>query len=68
MQPIDNIRSVITYEEWKHLEEVQASLRAAKLTPNLSYPERMLLARDGLYRLHADGEKLRNVKTILYLE
>ena len=44
------------------LEEVQASLRAAKLTPELSISDRMLLARDGLYRLHQSNMRLRDVK------
>ncbi len=50
------------------LEEVQASLRASTLTPDLSSGERLMLARDALYRLHNSGRKLREVKKILYLE
>lgn len=50
------------------LEEVQASLRAAILTPNLSNSERMVLARDGVYRLHKTGKKLKDVRNLLYLE
>lgn len=50
------------------LEEVQASLRAARLTPDLSVSERITLARDGLQRLHRSNAKLREVKNILHLE
>ena len=50
------------------LEEVQASIRAAKLTKELTVNERITLARDGLYRLHEGGQKLRDVKHLLNLE
>lgn len=50
------------------LEEVQASIRAAKLAPGLSTSERMMLVRDGLYRLHMNGQKLKDIKHMLYLE
>ncbi|MGN1105936.1 MAG: hypothetical protein ACI4RH_04735 [Huintestinicola sp.] len=49
------------------LEEAQASIRAAKFTPGLSYPERITLYRDAVSRLKNNGIKLKDVKNDLYI-
>jgi hypothetical protein len=47
------------------LEEVQASIRAARFAPDLSGQERMDLLRDAINRLRSDNIKLRDVKSKL---
>lgn len=49
------------------LEEAQASIRAAKFTPDLSASERMTLYRDGLTRLRNSNIQLKNIKQSLYI-
>lgn len=49
------------------LEEAQASIRAAKFTPNLSDSERITLYRDAIARLKNNGIKLKAVKNDLYI-
>ena len=50
------------------LEEVQASIRAAKFAPDLPLTERILLLRDAVERLHKNGVRLKNVREKLWLE
>ena len=49
------------------LEEAQASIRAAKFTPNLSDSERITLYRDAIARLKNNSIKLKAVKNDLYI-
>lgn len=49
------------------LEEVQASIRAARFAPNLSTTERVTLIRDGLERLKKAGLTIREVKGQLWI-
>ena len=49
------------------LEEVQASIRAAKFTADLTSSERITLYRDALTRLRNSNIKLRDVKSNLYI-
>lgn len=49
------------------LEEVQASIRAARFTPDLSDYERMTLYRDAVTRLRNNNIKLKAVKNELYI-
>jgi hypothetical protein len=49
------------------LEEAQASIRAARFTPELTFNERADLIRDAVYRLNKNGYKIRDVKDILYI-
>lgn len=49
------------------LEEAQASIRAAKFTPDLSDSERITLFRDAITRLKNNGIKLKDVKNDLYV-
>lgn len=49
------------------LEEAQASIRAAKFTPDLSGSERITLYRDALTRLHNNNIDLKDVKHKLYI-
>ena len=50
------------------LDEVQASVRAARLTPNLSGAERITLLRDAAERLREAGIRWRDVGHLLFLE
>ena len=47
------------------LEEVQASLRAARFTPELTKEERIILMQEAKSRL-PDGAELQDVVHILY--
>ncbi len=47
--------------------EAQASIRAARFTPFLSFTERSTLLRDGITRLYKADLKIRQVKNILYI-
>jgi len=47
-------------------EEAQASIRAARFTPDLTATERITLIRDGVSRL-PDGIKINDMKDILYI-
>ncbi len=49
------------------LEEVQASIRAARLAPELTKAERITLIRDALERLHKVGLSIRMVKGQLWI-
>lgn len=49
------------------LEEAQASIRAAKFTPDLSSSERITLYRDALVRLRNSNINLKDVKHTLYI-
>jgi uncharacterized Zn-binding protein involved in type VI secretion len=51
-----------------YLEEAQASIRAARFTPELTKSERMTLARDGISRLHKEGVRLKDVKDQLWID
>ena len=48
------------------LEEIQASIRAARFTPELTFIERIILIRDALARL-PEGVKIRDVKDKLFI-
>jgi hypothetical protein len=50
------------------LEEVQASIRAARFAPDLSCLERVDLLRDAIYRLRIRGIKLCSVKHKLHID
>lgn len=53
-----------------HLEEAQASIRAARFAPDLTSTERFTLLRDGITRLqNAPGGpvRIRDVKSSLYI-
>jgi hypothetical protein len=50
------------------LDEVQASIRAARFTPDLSSQERYTLLRDAIERLRKDGRKIRDVKLLLDIQ
>ena len=47
------------------LDEVQASIRAARFAPGLSNTERITLLRDAAERLRKNGQRLRDVKSLL---
>ena len=49
------------------LEEVQASIRAARFTPDLNYQERMDLIKDAIIRLKNNNIKLRDVRDKLHI-
>jgi len=46
-------------------EEAQASIRAARFTPELTYIERIILIRDAVARLRLRGINLRSVRSKL---
>ena len=50
------------------LEEVQASIRAARFAPGLSDIERITLLRDAVYRLHKNNIKVNDVKHLLNIK
>ena len=47
------------------LDEAQASIRAARFAPDLTYKERAILIRDGLQRLRKEGLSIRAVRHLL---
>lgn len=47
------------------LDEAQASIRAARFAPDLTYEERVILIRDGLTRLKQEGLKINDVRHLL---
>ncbi len=47
------------------LDEVQASIRAARFAPDLTFEERSILIRDGLQRLKQEGLKINDVRHLL---
>ncbi|MEZ3453200.1 MAG: phage minor capsid protein [Oscillospiraceae bacterium] len=49
------------------LEEAQASIRAAKFTPNLDKSERIILYRDAITRLKNNNIKLKDIKNKLHI-
>jgi len=49
------------------LEEVQASIRAARFAPKLTNVERVTLRRDALERLHKINFRVKEVKTQLWI-
>lgn len=49
------------------LEEVQASIRAAKFTHDLNSSERIILYRDAITRLRNNNIKLKNIKNKLHI-
>ena len=50
-----------------HLEEAQASIRAARFAPDLTHTERYTLLREAITRLHEAGLRVRSVKAQLYI-
>ena len=50
------------------LDEVQASIRAARFAPGLTAKDRSLLLRDAIERLRNDGRKIRDVRHLLDIE
>lgn len=50
------------------MEEAQASIRSARLAPDLDSTERFRLLRDGITRLYLDGIKIRAVKNQLFIQ
>ena len=50
------------------LDEVQASIRAARFAEGLSKSERIMLLRDAVERLRKDGRSIRDVKHLLDIE
>ena len=50
------------------LEEIQASIRAARFAPGLSRLERVDLLKDGIYRLNKRGTSIRSVKHKLHID
>jgi hypothetical protein len=51
----------------KLLEDVQASIRAARFAPDLSRQERTDLLRDAINRLRSNNIKLRDIKSKLHI-
>jgi hypothetical protein len=49
------------------LEDVQASIRAARFAPDLSQQERTVLLKDALNRLRREKVRLRDVKNNLHI-
>ena len=49
------------------LEEAQASIRAAKFTPDLTSAERIILYRDAIARLKSENIRLKDVKQSLHI-
>lgn len=49
------------------LEEIQASIRAAKFAPDLSSTERIVLYRDAITRLKNNNIRLKDVKQHLHI-
>ncbi len=47
------------------LDEAQASIRAARFAPDLTYNERAILIRDALQRLKRENLKINDVKHLL---
>lgn len=47
------------------LDEAQASIRAARFAPDLTFGERAMLIRDGLQRLKQQGLKINDVRELL---
>lgn len=47
------------------LDEAQASIRAARFAPDLTYGERAMLIRDGLQRLKQEGLKINDIRDAL---
>ena len=47
------------------LDEAQASIRAARFAPDLTFEERAILIKDGLQRLKQEGLKINNVRHLL---
>lgn len=47
------------------LDEAQASIRAARFAPELSYEERSILIKDALQRLAHEGLKINDVRHLL---
>ena len=50
------------------LEEVQASIRAARFTPDLNYQERIDLIKDAIVRLKKANIKIKDIKSKLYID
>ena len=48
------------------LEEIQASVRAARFTPDLRQLERFDLIKDAIYRLRKNGLKLHGIRKSLF--
>jgi hypothetical protein len=49
------------------IEEAQASIRAARFAPDLTYTERLTLLRDGITRLHNAGMRIRNLRKLMHI-
>ena len=50
------------------LDEIQASIRAARFAPELSNIERLVLLRDAAERAKNNGYRLRDIKGKLYIQ
>lgn len=50
------------------LEEVQASIRAARFASNLNKNEQITLIRDAIYRLNSKNIKLKDIKHLLNIK
>lgn len=59
------LRGKTDYQKGDFRDEAQASIRAARFAPGLTDAERYMLIRDALDRIHKNGYKLRDVKSLL---
>ena len=62
------LKGTSLFEEDELLDEVQASIRAARFAPGLTTKDRNLLLRDAIERLKKDGKKIRDVRHRLDIE
>ena len=62
------LKGTSLFEEDDVLDEVQASIRAARFAPGLTAKDRNLLLRDAIERLKKDGRRIRDVKHLLDIE
>ncbi|MDA7028108.1 hypothetical protein PJ311_16155 [Bacillus sp. CLL-7-23] len=58
----------VTYARNFALDEAQASIRAARFSPDLTSTERMTLLRDAITRLKNGGLRIRDVKDELFIQ
>ena len=50
------------------LDEIQASIRAARFAPGLTENERYILIRDAVERARNNGYKMKNIKRLLHIQ